>query len=66
MRRLKRDELSIFKDITATTSKRREYSDKSLEYYEHFYDSFGEKAEFVIAILNLVEYIQNLIHKQKE
>ena len=38
---------------------------KSLEYYEHFYDSFGEQAEFVIANLNLGEYIQNLIHKQK-
>ena len=25
-----------------------------------------KKAEFVIAILNLGEYIQNLIHKQKE
>ena len=66
LKKLKREELSIFKDITRSTSERREYSDKSLEYYEHFYDSFGEKAEFVIAILNLGEYIQNLIHKQKE
>ncbi|MBZ2107508.1 aminoacyltransferase [Streptococcus mitis] len=66
LKKLNREELSIFKDITKTTSERREYSDKSLEYYEHFYDSFGEKAEFVIAILNLGEYIQNLIHKQKE
>ena len=66
LKKLKREELLIFKDITRSTSERREYSDKSLEYYEHFYDSFGEKAEFVIAILNLGEYIQNLIHKQKE
>ncbi|MFR2209090.1 MAG: peptidoglycan bridge formation glycyltransferase FemA/FemB family protein [Streptococcus salivarius] len=28
---MKRDELSIFKEITSATSDRREYSDKSLD-----------------------------------
>lgn len=65
LRRLKRDELSIFKDITATTSKRREYSDKSLEYYEHFYDAFGDRAEFMVATLNFQDYLSQLEKTQE-
>ena len=65
LRRLKRDELSIFKDITATTSKRREYSDKSLEYYEHFYDAFGDRAEFMVATLNFQDYLSQLEKSQE-
>lgn len=52
MRRLERDELHIFKEITASTSERREYVDKPLDYYEAFYDSFGDKCEFMIATIN--------------
>ena len=66
LKKLKREELPIFKDITKETSERREYSDKSLEYYEHFYDSFGERAEFMIAILNFSEYLTNLINRQSQ
>jgi len=40
VRRLERDELHIFKEITASTSERREYVDKTLDYYEAFYDKF--------------------------
>ena len=65
LRRLKRAELSIFKDITATTSKRREYSDKSLEYYEHFYDAFGDRAEFMVATLNFQDYLSQLEKNQE-
>ena len=36
VRRLERDELHIFKEITASTSERREYVDKPLDYYESF------------------------------
>ncbi|HFU3800670.1 TPA: aminoacyltransferase [Streptococcus suis] len=56
LRRLERHELHLFKEITSSTSERREYSDKSLDYYEHFYDSFGQKAEFMIASLNFHDY----------
>ena len=66
LKKLKREELSIFKNITKETSERRKYSDKSLEYYEHFYDSFGERAEFMIAILNFSEYLTNLINRQSQ
>lgn len=63
VRTLTRDELSIFKEITSSTSERREYKDKSLDYYQDFYDSFGDKAEFVVATLNFKDY---LAHLQKD
>lgn len=65
VRKLERDELQIFKDITASTSNRRDYSDKPLEYYEDFYDSFGEDAEFMIATINFEEYLLNLQSNKK-
>ena len=46
--------------------KRREYSDKSLEYYEHFYDAFGEQAEFLVASLNFSEYMSKLQGEQSK
>lgn len=66
LKKLKREELSIFKNITKETSERREYSDKSLEYYEHFYDAFGEQAEFLIASLNFSDYMSKLQGEQSK
>ena len=60
VRKLTRDELHIFKEITASTSERREYTDKPLDYYEAFYDSFGDKCEFVIATINFQDYLKNV------
>ncbi len=56
LKKLKRDELSIFKEITSATSDRREYSDKSLDYYQDFYDAFGDNADFMVATLNFQDY----------
>ncbi|EJN93506.1 aminoacyltransferase [Streptococcus ratti] len=66
LRRLKRDELHLFKEITSATSNRREYSDKSLDYYQDFYDSFGDKAEFMVASLNFEDYLDHLQKDQKK
>lgn len=60
VRKLTRDELHIFKEITASTSERREYTDKPLDYYEAFYDSFGDKCELVIATINFQDYLKNM------
>ncbi|SDQ23431.1 alanine adding enzyme [Streptococcus equinus] len=60
VRKLERDELYIFKEITASTSARREYTDKPLDYYEAFYDSFGEACEFMIATINFQDYLKNV------
>lgn len=58
---LKREELERFSKITAATSDRREYQDKPLSYYQDFYDSFGEKAEFLMASINFQDYHDNLL-----
>lgn len=60
LQKLTRDQLGLFKEITAATSDRREYSDKSLDYYQDFYDAFGNQAEFMVASLNFQDYLQHL------
>ena len=60
LKKLKRDELSVFKEITSATSDRREYSDKSLDYYQDFYDAFGDNADFMVATLNFQDYLEHL------
>lgn len=60
LRPLTRDELPLFKEVTEATSSRRDFSDKELSYYEYFFDSFGERAEFMAAFLNFQEYAQEI------
>ncbi|MGT2753360.1 aminoacyltransferase [Streptococcus ovis] len=60
LRQLKREELHLFKEITEATSERREYTDKSLDYYQDFYDAFGDHCEFMVASINFQDYLQNL------
>ena len=60
LRKLKREELHLFKEITEATSDRREYADKSLDYYQDFFDAFGEQAEFMVATLNFHDYLSHL------
>ena len=50
VRELKREELNIFKEITESTSKRREFEDKPLEYYEEMYDLFVPRGEAVFLL----------------
>ena len=45
IRELKREELSIFKQITESTSERRHFQDKPLSYYEKMYDLFHDRGE---------------------
>ena len=45
VRELKREELPILKQITESTSKRRNFTDRPLSYYEHMYDLFHDKGE---------------------
>lgn len=64
--KLEKEELSRFKSITEATSTRRDYIDKSLEYYENFYDSFGQRADFLIASVDLNSYLDRLIVQQNK
>ncbi len=51
VRELKREELSILKQITESTSQRRHFKDRPLSYYEQMYDLFHDKGEvqFLVA-----------------
>lgn len=66
VRPLARHELNLFKEITASTSDRRDYNDKPLEYYEYLFDSFADKAEFLVATLNFNDYYKNLEKDQSK
>ena len=60
LRKLDRSELPLFKEITSATSNRRDYVDKSLDYYQDFYDCFGDACEFMVASLNFQDYLKHL------
>ncbi|TWS94224.1 aminoacyltransferase [Streptococcus sp. sy018] len=64
LRALNREELPLFKEIVDTTSDRRGYVAKSLDYYEYFYDGFGSNCEFMVASLNFQDYLANLQEDQ--
>ena len=50
VRELAKDELKIFKEITEKTSKRREFEDKPLSYYEEMYDLFVPRGEAMFLV----------------
>ncbi|MFC3932784.1 aminoacyltransferase [Streptococcus dentapri] len=58
--KLSREELPIFKEITSSTSDRRDYTDKPLDYYQDFFDSWRDKAEFMVASINFQDYLDHL------
>lgn len=55
VRELKRSELSTLKGITESTSKRRNFSDRPLSYYEKMYDLFTPRGEikYLVAEANI-------------
>lgn len=65
--KLKRDELHLFKEITANLPLSGcEYADKSLDYYQDFYDSFKDSCEFAVASINFQDYMTNLTQNQQQ
>lgn len=63
---LKYEELAKFKAITEDTCKRRGFSDKSLEYYQSMYKSFGDQVVFKLARLNVGKYQSYLENLKKD
>jgi alanine adding enzyme len=66
VRQLSYEELPIFKNITQETSERREFEDKTLDYYQTVFHSYGEKAKFLIAEINFDVYYDKLEEKKQE
>lgn len=63
---LKREELNEFKKITSDTCDRRDFSDKSLKYYEDMFDAFKDLVTFKICELNCDTYKTELEEEIKE
>lgn len=61
VRQLNYDELSVFKKITQETSERKNFKDKSLDYYQQVYKIYGKKAKFLVAELNSSTYLTHLL-----
>lgn len=59
LRELTREELPAFKALTEDTAKRVGFADKPLEFYQIFFDDYGERAHYVVAEINFVDYINN-------
>lgn len=68
IRELSYDELDRFKKITSETGERRNFSDRSLAYYQKMYNLFVPRNEvkFLLASLSLKEYQSKLEEEQKE
>ncbi len=59
IRELSRAELPIFKQITESTSARRNFADKSLKYYEQMYDLFADRGEVKFLVAEVPEATEN-------
>lgn len=62
IKELSYEELPIYKKITEDTCERKHFADKSIEYYQTMYNTFGKKkeAKFLVAYLNTARYLDNL------
>jgi alanine adding enzyme len=63
VRQLKRNELSIFKQILESTADRQGFQDKTMAYYEALFDAFGDQARFFVIELHPEQLRQNLTDK---
>ena len=66
IRTLKKNELKEFKKITSDTCDRRDFADRTLEYYEDMYDAFKDQVTFKIVDLNCDKFIAFLEKDNKD
>lgn len=69
VRELGYDELPLFKEITDLTSERRNFSNRSMNYYQEMYKAFHDKGQikYLLSEIDLNKYINNLsIEKEEE
>ncbi len=60
------EELPIFKKITADTCARRNFPDRSLEYYQNMYKIFKDKLKVLVTKLDCKLYLQTLMNQKQE
>ncbi len=59
VRKLKYEELDKFLKITDDTSERRNFENKSINYYHDMYKLFDKDIKFIVAEINTKEYLEN-------
>ena len=59
------DKLDIFKKITQDTSKRRNFNDRSLKYYQDIYTSFKNNIKVLVCKLDVQLYINTLLNEKE-
>lgn len=60
VRELDYSELNLFLKITDDTSERRNFSNKTLKYYQDMYNLFGNDIKYMVAELNTKDYLNRL------
>ncbi|WP_297790280.1 peptidoglycan bridge formation glycyltransferase FemA/FemB family protein [uncultured Anaerococcus sp.] len=64
VRAIKREELEDFKVLTEETAERQGFGDKSINYYQTFFDEFASRTEFLTSEIDLnhsIARLENLI-----
>lgn len=64
VRAIKREELEDFKVLTEETAERQGFGDKSINYYQTFFDEFASRIEFLTSEIDLnhsIARLENLI-----
>ncbi len=67
VRKVEENELSLLKDVLDSTSNRKHFANRTLEYFEQLYHLFSkDEALFLVAEINLADYIASLIKELDE
>ena len=66
LKELKYDELDSFQNIMEETSKRKGFSNRKIDYYQNMFNLYKDKVKYLLAELDLAEYIKKLEIELKE
>lgn len=66
LKELNYDELDKFQTIMEETSKRKGFSNRKIDYYQDMFNLYKDKVKYLIAELDLVEYIKKLEIEKSE
>ncbi|EHI70296.1 peptidoglycan bridge formation glycyltransferase FemA/FemB family protein [Streptococcus ictaluri] len=58
-----KEDIEVFKTIIEETGSRQGFTDKDLDYYITLKETLGEKAELLLAELNVADAIENIVSK---
>lgn len=60
VRKIEKSEMEDFKALTLETAQRQGFGDKTIAYYNTFFDEFNDETEFLVSEINLCNSIKKL------